>query len=150
MAANEFEKNFTALDAIRRPRRKRPPRERVRSLAHGEIFLQRKTRSLSWRHRASLPPSIEATDWLPCSRFRRRAAEALAKIPREVRYIPKAPAIRNFGNARLLRIPAPEVRAARIQTHSKDVDAQGVQLPREKSVELPDTDAGVLRDHLRR
>lgn len=59
MAAKEFEKNFTALDAIRRPRHKRPPRERVRSLAHGETFLQRKTRSLSWRHRASLPLKLK-------------------------------------------------------------------------------------------
>jgi hypothetical protein len=34
------------------------PRERVRSLAHSEVFLQRKTRSLSGRgrHRANLTP----------------------------------------------------------------------------------------------
>lgn len=94
--------------------------------------------------------AISQVAQLSCSRFRRRAAKALAEIPGEVRYIAKTPAVGNFGNARLLRIPPPEISAARIQTHSKDVGAEGVGLPGKKSVELPDTDAGVLRDRLRR
>ena len=94
------------------------------------------------------PASIEAADQLSCSRFRRRAAKALAEIPREVRYIAKAPAVGNFGNARLLGITPPEVGAARIQTHRKDVGAESVRLPGKKSVELPDTDAGVLGNRL--
>jgi hypothetical protein len=64
MAANEFEKNFTALDAIRQPRRKRPP-ARAGSFSRTQRDFSANAKLGRYRGVVDIEqasPSLEATD----------------------------------------------------------------------------------------